>query len=294
MKIGIIPNTTKENILDIVEFIVIQLKNNSLDYMISETLPKSFTNLPDEIKDSRFVNHNELFTECALAISIGGDGTMLYTAYEARNYNTPIIGVNFGKLGFLTELDDKNIAELIVDLKENNYLIEERMALEAHNLNEPDKKLFAINDIVIDKGRWPKMIELTLKVDEDYVSTFTADGIIVASPTGSTGYSLSTGGPIVSPKAKAIVLSPICPHTLNMRPLVLSDDQKIRISVKSQHSTVQVNCDGQRVYYYEPPVELEIVKSANPIKLIHTKSSSYFEILRKKLFWGLDVRNKRG
>lgn len=293
MKVGIIPNTTKTNILDVVEYIINQLRRNELEYYISETLLASFTTLPENIKNSYFLNHEDLFGECNLVISIGGDGTMLYTAYEARKYNTPIIGINFGKLGFLAELDDKNLAELIKDLKENNYIIEERMALEAHNLAEPEKELFAINDIVIDKGRWPKMIELVMNVDEEYVSTFTADGIIVASPTGSTGYSLSTGGPIISPKAKAIVLSPISPHTLNMRPLVLSDDQKITISVNSQHSTIQVNCDGQRVYYYEPPAHIAIFKSKNPVKLIHTKSSNYFEILRRKLFWGLDVRNNR-
>jgi NAD+ kinase len=168
------------------------------------------------------------------------------------------------------------------------------MVLEGYNLLQPEKKILAINDIVIDKGRWPKMIELTIKVDEDYVSTFAADGIIIASPTGSTGYSLSTGGPIISPKTRAIVLSPISPHTLTMRPLVLSDDQRIRISFRSAHSTVQVNCDGQRVYYYEPPATIEIYKSSLPVKLIHTKSTNYFEILRRKLYWGLDIRTNPG
>jgi NAD+ kinase len=133
------------------------------------------------------------------------------------------------------------------------------------------------------------MIELTIKVDNDYVSTFSADGIIVATPTGSTGYSLSTGGPIVNPKADAITISPISPHTLTMRPLVLSSNQKIEIQVRSPE-LVQVSCDGQRVHYFDSPVTLEIFKSNKPVRLIHSTKTNYFEILRNKLYWGLDIR----
>ncbi|MFC2085318.1 NAD(+)/NADH kinase, partial [Bacteroidota bacterium] len=246
--------------------------------------------LSNEGINDEYLDHSDLFQLCDVIISIGGDGTMLSTAYEARRFQTPLIGINFGKLGFLAEFELKGVDDLVNDLKNGDYNIEERIALEAKSQGKNKENLFAINDIVIDKGGWPKMIEITIKVDDDYVSTFSADGIIVATPTGSTGYSLSTGGAIISPKADAIAISPISPHTLTMRPLVLSSNQKIHIRVLSQHKNVQINCDGQRVFNYRPPLEVEINKSPIPIKLIHTKHTSYYQILRKKLFWGLDLR----
>lgn len=291
MKIGIIPNIHKKNIFDVVVRLVKKIDEAGLQYILSDSLV-SLTELPEKFKESnKFFDIKTLFAGSDFVISIGGDGTMLSTAIEAKYFDTPMIGLNFGKLGFLAEFDIQDIDELITDLKQGNYIIEERMALEAKCLSGDEQELFAINDIVIDKGGWPKMIQLSMRVDDDYVTTFSADGIIIATPTGTTGYSLSTGGPIVSPKTNAITLSPISPHTLTMRPLVLDSSHKILITVESQHTTVQINCDGQRVYYYKPPVTIVINKSARSIKLVHTKSTHYFEILRKKLYWGLDIRN---
>lgn len=134
------------------------------------------------------------------------------------------------------------------------------------------------------------MIELTIFVDDEYVTTFAADGLIVATPTGSTGYSLSVGGPILSPNIDAIALCPISPHSLTMRPLVLPSKGKISIKAESLHTKLQINCDGQRVMEFAPPLDIVISTSEKPLKLIHMNSSNYFEILRSKLLWGLDVR----
>jgi len=240
-------------------------------------------------KDGVFKSIRELGESVDVIVSLGGDGTMLHTAYELRGSRAPLLGLNLGKLGFLAEFEMKDVPSLVKELKENTYVIEERMTLCGFNVDERNLELVAINDLVIDKGRWPKMIELTIKVDNDYVSTFSADGIIVATPTGSTGYSLSTGGPIVNPKADAITISPISPHTLTMRPLVLSSNQKVEIQVRSPE-LVQVSCDGQRVHFYNSPLTLEISKSNKPIRLIHSRETNYFEILRNKLYWGLDIR----
>jgi NAD+ kinase len=157
---------------------------------------------------------------------------------------------------------------------------------DAHQTGE----LIAVNDLVIEKGGWPKMIELTAWVDDEYVTTFSADGLIVATPTGSTGYSLSTGGPIVAPTAKAITLSPISPHSLTVRPIVLSSEQVIKLKADSPYKDVQVSCDGQRVFNFPPPLEIVIKKSDRPLKLIKTSLTTYFGTLRKKLLWGIDVR----
>ncbi|MBU1099868.1 MAG: NAD(+)/NADH kinase [Bacteroidetes bacterium] len=290
MTIGIIPNTTKENIVQVVGEICQKLNEANISFLISNSMYFLADRLSIPVVKSVFVENKELGQRCEIVISIGGDGTMLNTANEIRSTNTPILGLNLGKLGFLTEFEINDIDAFIDDVKNEKYSIEERMTLDASCDQKPDEILHAINDIVIDKGKWPKMINLTIKVDDEYVATFSADGLIVATPTGSTGYSLSTGGPIVSPKAKAIVLSPISPHTLTMRPIVLSSDQKIVITAESEHTSIQVNCDGQRVYSFNPPVNLEISKSEYPLRLVQNKNNNYFEILRKKLYWGLDVR----
>jgi NAD+ kinase len=291
MKIGIVPNVDKENIVRVVSSIVEKFAQYDFELLLCNSLSEKYGKLNLKIMKENLISRDDLFKNSDIIISVGGDGTMLTTAYEAIHHNTPLIGVNIGKLGFLAEFDLNGIDELAKDLTEHNYEIEERIILKAECVSSNKEEMNAINDIVIDKGRWLKMIQLTIKVDDDYVTTFSADGIIISTPTGSTGYSLSTGGPIVSPKADAITLSPISPHTLTMRPLVLSSDQKIEISVESMHTSVQVNCDGQRVYHYEPPAMIDIVKDTRTVKLVHTNSTNYFQILRNKLLWGLDIRN---
>ncbi len=291
MTIGIMPNLTKENVSDVVLRLIKKLVKQGFDVVVSDSYKKY---LPDDGKVTKHVEilRNKKLSEVSdIVISIGGDGTMLNSAYEVRHHKTPLLGLNFGKLGFLAEFEMLYIDKLIKDIKNKNYIIDERIALEAKCLTDDNNDLYAVNDLVIDKGKWPKMIRLTIKVDDDYVATFSADGIIVATPTGSTGYSMSVGGPIVSPKTDAIVLSPISPHSLTMRPMVISSDQEIRISVESLYQSIQINSDGQRVQNYKPPATFLIKKSRTPIRLVHTDRTNYFEILRNKLFWGLDIRN---
>lgn len=284
MTIGIIPNISKTEILPIVKTIIGQIRRNGFNFILSESLHDS----KDQFDaDAKYSSHDDLGKTCDMVVSIGGDGTMLNTAYEMRHSSTPIIGVNFGKLGFLAEFDLDGFTDFLQDIKTQNYVIEERMTLLAEC---GAKELYAINDLVIDKGSWSKMIELTVKVDDDYVATFSADGLIVATPTGSTGYSLSTGGPIVNPKADVITLSPIAPHTLTMRPLVISSQQKVTVIVNSPSEKIQVSCDGQRVNFFNSPAVVTIQKSQQPVRLVHSNRTNYFEILRNKLFWGLDVR----
>jgi NAD+ kinase len=288
--IGIIPNIDKPDILNILSKIIEDLRKNNLTYLISDSILKYRDSFSSLLAESKYLSQNELIKSSDFVISIGGDGTMLSTAFAVRNSSTPILGVNIGKLGFLAEFDIDSFSEFIPEIKSNKYVIEERMALIGSIEEASSFELYAINDIVIDKGPWQKMIELTVKVDDDYVSTFSADGVIIATPTGSTGYSLSTGGPIVNPRADVITLSPIAPHTLTMRPLVLSSKQRISVIVKSPHQKIQVSCDGQRVYSYNSPSNINILKSAQPFRLVHSSKTNYFEILRNKLYWGLDVR----
>lgn len=291
MTVGIIPNTTKENVFKILDDLLTRLKKENINFIISETV----TILPeiddDYLQNCKLYPNNKIAGHCDIVISIGGDGTLLQTAYDTRHYETPLLGLNYGKLGFLAEFDINKMEELIYHLKNDDLIIEDRNALEGICISEEGESLYAINDVVIDRGRYPKMIEITILVDDEYVATFSADGIIIATPTGSTGYSLSTGGPIVNPKTKSITLSPISPHTLTMRPLVISGNQKVTIKATSPYENIQVICDGQRVEYYKPTTVIEITRSRNNLRLIHKSEKHYYEILRKKLYWGIDIRN---
>lgn len=289
MLVGIIANITKDKVFDVVSSFTDKLRQEKIDYLITRAIVEEEGELKLKITDD-IITDDEIYDKSDVIISVGGDGTMLATAYKAHLYNKPVLGLNLGKLGFLVETDVSQMDSVIDLLKKKKYSIEERMVLSGNCNASQTGELIAVNDLVIEKGGWPKMIELTVWVDGEYVTTFSADGLIIATPTGSTGYSLSTGGPIVTPTTKAITLSPISPHSLTVKPIVLSSEQVIKIKANSPHKGIQVSCDGQRVYNYPPPIDIEIKKSDRSLKLIKTSLTTYFETLRKKLLWGIDVR----
>jgi len=290
MLVGIIANITKESVLDVVSSFITKLNQNKIQYLLTNSILESGGKLTLKDDKSSISEDEEIFKKSDIIISVGGDGTMLATAHKALIHNKPVLGLNLGKLGFLVQTDVAQMDSVIDILKNEKYTIEERMVLSGSSNDSEKKKLIAVNDLVIEKGGWPKMIELTVSVDDEYVTTFSADGLIIATPTGSTGYSLSTGGPIVTPTTKAITLSPISPHSLTVKPIVLSGEQVIKLTANSPYKEVQVSCDGQRVYKFKPPLEIVIKKSERPLKLIKTSLTTYFETLRKKLLWGIDVR----
>lgn len=289
--IGIIANTNKEKVFPVISDFIKKLRENNFRFLISSRISEHQRKLTAQIKKTEFAAEEKLYKKSDMIISVGGDGTMLNTSYNAQFYDKPVLGVNLGKLGFLVETSVDQVDQLIKEIKAGRYTIEERMLITGECIGHNLQNLFAINDVVIDKGGWPKMIEIEINVDGEYVTTFSADGLIIATPTGSTGYSISTGGPIVSPKADVITLSPISPHSLTMRPLVIPGSQEIVIRANSLHKELHVNCDGQRVFAFPPPLELKITKSKKSVKLVHTSLTNYFETLRKKLLWGIDLRN---
>ena len=290
MTIGIIANVTKTNVFEVVSALIGKLKARELDFIISNSLYEKKNLISEKMQRSKFADDDKVCKNADIVLSIGGDGTMLATSFKAHKYDKPVLGINLGKLGFLAEANINRMDVFIDDIKKGHYKIEKRMVIESDCCGHKIEKLFAINDIVIDKGGWPKMIDITIKVDNEYVTTFAADGLIVATPTGSTGYSISTGGPIVSPKADVITLAPISPHSLTMRPLVLPGKQIVTINAESLHKEIHVNCDGQRVFAFPPPLELKIKRCDRPLKLVHTSLSNYYETLRNKLLWGIDLR----
>ena len=294
IKIGIVVNTTKGAGIDIVSLLIKKLKGKGFTFYVTERVKRVKNKLTEKIPDKSFLEIDKLCKKSDMIISIGGDGTMLATGYHAQFYDKPVFGINIGKLGFLVEAEMSQLDLFIEEIKNRRYTIDERMIITAECIGHNIGTLYAINDFVIDKGAWPKMIEITIKVDGDYVTTIGADGLIIATPTGSTGYSISTGGPIVNPKADVISLCPISPHSLNIRPLVLASNQEIEITANSPYKDVHINCDGQRVFAFRPPITVKIKKNDRPFKLIQTSLNNYFETLRNKLMWGIDLRNKNG
>jgi NAD+ kinase len=290
MIVGIIANTTKRSVFSVISDLLRMLKDSGFDFLLCEDIKGHKEQLKDTVAESKFLDVNKLCKKSDMIFSIGGDGTMLASSFYAQLHNKPVFGVNLGKLGFLVDANVDQLERFVKELKNGKYSIEERMVMQGECVGHKVEKLYAINDIVIDKGGWPKMIELTITIDGEYVTTFAADGLIIATPTGSTGYSISVGGPIVSPKTNVITLSPVSPHSLSVRPLVLPSSQEIVVRVNSFHKEVHVNCDGQRVFAFPPPLEIKIKKSKKSLKLVHTSFSSYFKTLRNKLLWGIDLR----
>lgn len=287
---GIIGNTAKENICGVLHSLVNALAVNSITPLIADNLKPILSE--GKITAEYFEPLNDLGKKSDVLISIGGDGTMLSSSIVAHENDKPIIGLNLGKLGFLAEVDISHVETFCRELKEGNYYIDEHMALRGFCDTDKETQFLAFNDFVIDKGGWPKMIEITMQVGDEYVTTFSADGLIISTPTGSTGYSLSIGGPIVNPKTDVITLNPISPHSLTMRPLIIPGSSVVTVGVASHHSKVQINCDGHLVYNYAPPIFFHVKQSSKKLKVMRTPSYQYFSILRNKLLWGLDIRQK--
>lgn len=285
---GIIANTGKENIAVATETVADVLKEERFECLISDTI---FDLASPEMKAKfTFLNDDLLIQKSDIIISLGGDGTLLNTASMTLESGKPIAGVNFGKLGFLTEINKNTLNETFREIRNGEYFLEERIVLKGVSDDLNHCSVLGINDIVIEKGGWPKMMAINLFANGEIVSEFSADGLIIATPTGSTGYSLSAGGPIVNPRADVIVISPICPHSLTMRPLVLPADMVIKVQINSHPVKFSINCDGQRVNELSSPFSIDISKGEKPLRLIRNKKSSYFNVLRSKLYWGIDAR----
>jgi NAD+ kinase len=221
---------------------------------------------------------------------LGGDGTLLNTVTHVGKSNTKILGVNIGKLGFLS-FDTHDVFEKIIDdIINENYSLEKRSLVTLKNHNKTIEKDFALNEISIIKKDSSSMIKIHCYIDNKFICTYWSDGLIISTPTGSTGYSLSCGGPILTPNNKNLVITPISPHNLGLRSIIISDDSKIKLKVENQKYNFLVSMDS-RSYTFKGDQEFTIEKSKFCVNLIHSNEFDFFETLRKKLNWGFDLRN---
>lgn len=240
-----------------------------------------------------FSSHQELDASFDMLLSIGGDGTILRAATWVRDSGIPILGVNAGRLGFLATVPKDDIASFLQLVIEKKYTISERslLSLECFPENPDIQQLnFAMNEITVSRKDTTSMITIDTALDKEHLNSYWADGLIIATPTGSTGYSLSCGGPILTPEVNSFVITPIAPHNLNARPLVIPDDREIRLKVSGREEYYLVSLDS-RITSIKNDSELVIKKTPFKINMVEISEETFFKTLRSKLLWGEDKRN---
>jgi len=286
---GIVGNPDKEKVWEILPRLLEWFREHRQEVYISESFSPA-------VEESRNLIHpvpeEEITEHVSFILALGGDGTILHTARMVGEHRTPILGIRVGGLGFLAEVYLDEIYDRMHRLIDGKYNIEQRMTIAATvSPGESDSQLVALNDMVVHKARPLRMLNIRVSVDGDYLNTYTADGLIVSSPTGSTAYSLSVQGPIVVPTLDAMVINPISPHSLTARPVVVPGDSRIRIEFEGEVDDHILSVDGQVEVDLAEDSVIEVFRGSHPVNLVVWKERSFYDILRRKMQWGRDPRN---
>jgi len=280
LKVGIIGKRNNTEVYGIVSDLVKWLDEKGVDYLLDSELGKNLK-LKKSVKQADIPKHVEL------VIVFGGDGTFLSVSKQVNEFDIPILGINSGGLGFLTEFTVNELYPIMEKIVKEDYEIEERGMLSA-SVYKKDKKFGSytvLNDLVINNGKVSRIIDLAIYAEGNHITTFKADGIIFSTPTGSTAYSLSAGGPIAHPTLPVTLITPICPHILTNRPLVVSNEMEITVKVLTEGSSY-LTLDGQETVKVGLNDEIKLKRSESTVKLIKSPFRDYFSILKTKLMWG--------
>lgn len=277
-KIGFVTNIEKDPTLQETRKMVDFVIKKGCEVFVSE-------NFSDVHPDVIATSSSEMYKSVDFVVVIGGDGTILRVARSAAIFDTPILGINFGTLGYLADVEKINAIDAIDKVLSGNFTIENRMMLEpyvergcvSHEIN------LALNEVCITNSVCSRMIKLSVEVNGEYFDTFRADGIIVSTPTGSTAYNLSAGGPILSPHTELMTITHICPHTLYARPFVIDGNDVVRIRVQSNYNNVQMSCDGQSTIQMKNDDVIVVKKSRYVTRIIKTTNMNFYDILRRKM-----------
>lgn len=293
VKVGIFGQTNVATTLKYIQILVDELSTYNTEIFFEKNLYNSFKGIKENSNYPTFNSYQDLDETFELFFSVGGDGTFLRSITYVRDLDIPIIGINTGTLGFLATIQKENIPEAIELLLNKAYVIKERTLLSV-STNDGNKDLeeinFALNEISISRKDTPSMITVETYLDDEYLTTYWSDGLIISTPTGSTGYSLSCGGPIISPSSKNIVLTPIAPHSLSVRPLVIPEETKVQLKVGSRTDEAILTLDS-RITTITNSTKIYIEKCDFTIKMIVLNEQSFIKTLREKLLWGEDTRN---
>lgn len=278
MQIAVFPNMSKRRANEIVDRIFNFYQNKNVRLVMPAV-------------EARHFRKDEFGLPCVervhidMALSIGGDGTLLGVCRRFREQGIPVCGINLGTLGFLADIEPKELELRLGKILAGEYIVENRLLLSGYVRNELGEKFLgnAINDVVISKGGSARMLTLSVSVNNTHLMTYKADGLIVSSPTGSTAYNLSAGGPILNPTIRALLLTPICAHTFQMRPLVVSEDDEVRINVIAARDLV-ITLDGQESFQIQPSDEIIVRKSSKTAQIVKFPDKSYYDVLKAKMW----------
>ncbi len=279
-RIGVMGNPRYGSVTEALERLAKIAPDHALELYVGSDLRSSAQVTASELpEDPRDVD---------LLITLGGDGALLGGARWAGPAGTPVLGVNLGRLGFLTAITLEEVEDALGRIVAGDFVLDTRMALEVQSVHQGGSSdvYYALNDAVMHKGALVRMVPVRVWVDEEEVGLYRADGVIVATPTGSTAYSLSAGGPILDPRQDAIIVTPICPHTMAVRPLVLPQESEITVEVGSPSEEIILTIDGQIGATLKPGDRVTARKADQPVRLVRLPGQSFFSLLRRKLRWG--------
>lgn len=282
--LGIFGNPSKLEVSELLSEMAEFLIKKNIKFLIDNSLKK----LASPRLNKYFKSSSEVLRESDCIISLGGDGTFLNTARITGRHKIPILGVNLGRLGFFSEVGPKEIKKFLPKLLEGKFRTTEQKIIKS--ATGDNKILYALNDIVIDKNNSVRMLELETFYNNEKVVRIISDGIIISTPAGSTGYSLSCNGPIVNPESKILIITPISPHTLNVRPIIVPDDGTIKIRLIKE-GNARITADGQKSVTVNTPSEVTVMCADYKIRVIKKLNTTYFNTLKQKLFWGEDKRH---
>lgn len=292
MKIAVYGQFYKKETSIYVKTLFKVLTNHNIEVIVEDDFYELIKNNLEQSYKT-FSKHSELDSSFDMLITVGGDGTFLRSITYIRNSNIPILGLNVGRLGFLANVQKDKIEEAVQSLVNKNYKIIDRSLLQVRTIPEMEELTnfnISLNEVTIVRKNSTSMITVETHLDDEFLTSYWADGLIVATPTGSTGYSLSCGGPVISPTSKNIILTPIAPHNLTARPLVIPDDTKIELKVVGREQYALLSLDS-RVITIPNNTKLFIKKADYTIKTIQLQNQSFLKTLREKLLWGKDARN---
>lgn len=281
--VALIGNHRDSRVSESMQILAAHLRDRHCRVLIDETVDLSFDAPPERRPES------ELTREADLVVAVGGDGTMLYAARLAAPRAIPVLGVNRGRLGFLADIGPAEMRDRLDEILSGRFVRDRRAMLRARILRPgaPERECFSLNDVVLQKWQTGRMLDFETWIDGRYVNTHGGDGLVVATATGSTAYALSCGGPILYPELDALVLAPICPHTLSDRPIVVRSTSTIEVRLVERPDTkAQVTCDGVPLGELVPGDRLLVTPATESVVLLHPPDHDYYRILRSKLRWG--------
>ncbi|MGI9530660.1 NAD kinase [Lutimonas sp.] len=293
MKVGIFGQSNNDITIKYAGQLVDLCVKNKVSIVFEENFYKGFNEHSEYADVSTFSGYEDLDRNLDFFFSVGGDGTFLRSITFIRDLEIPVIGINTGRLGFLANIQKESITEAFNNIIQGNYVVQKRSLLGVQTENDEgalNQLNFALNEITVTRKNTASMIKVDTMLDAEFLTTYWSDGLIISTPTGSTGYSLSCGGPIISPTSQNIVLTPIAPHSLAVRPLVIPDQTHIELNIDSRADEVLLTLDS-RMYTLHNKSKLTIEKCSFSIMTLQLDDQTFIKTLREKLLWGEDKRN---